>query len=270
MCAGFSWYGNYCPAAMPTLLELYHPGGYRWSGSSAKRLHSMRGRNVRRDGPLQVSLFGGALMAVRIDHATTSGTFSLDGQTHQVDNNAWVIGDDSECAVIDAPHDVNTLKDLIGGRKVHAVLATHAHDDHVRKAPELADAVGAPIFLHPEDLPLWRMTHPDRQPDRRLADKQVFGVAGIDLQVLHTPGQAPGSVCLHSSGLRVVFTGDTLFAGGPGATGRSFSDFEIIIQSIQDRLLTLPESTTIHPGHGPSATVGDVAPHLDEWIARGY
>lgn len=209
-------------------------------------------------------------MGVRIDHAITSGTFSLDGQTHQVDNNAWVVGDDSECAVIDAPHDVEALKELIGGRKVLAVLATHAHDDHVRKAPELADVVGAPIFLHPADLPLWRLTHPNRQPDREFADKQVLNVAGIGLQVLHTPGHAPGSVCLYSSDLGAVFTGDTLFAGGPGATGRSFSDFHVIIESIQDRLLMLPESTTVNPGHGPTSTVEEVAPHLDEWIARGY
>lgn len=209
-------------------------------------------------------------MAARIDHTTTSGTFSLDGQTHEVDNNAWVVGDDNECVVIDAPHDIDAIRKLVAGRTVLAVLATHAHDDHVRRAPELADAVGAPIYLHPDDLVLWRMTHPDREPDREFADEQVFGVAGVNLQVLHTPGHAPGSVCLYSSELDAVFTGDTLFAGGPGATGRSFSDFDVVVRSIRDRLLALPESTAVHPGHGPSATIGEVAPHLDEWIARGY
>lgn len=209
-------------------------------------------------------------MAARIDHTTTSGTFSLDGQTHEVDNNAWVVGDDNECAVIDAPHDVDAIRELIGGRTVRAVLATHAHDDHVRKAPELADVVGAPIFLHPDELPLWKMTHPERLPDRYFADEQVFDVAGLSLQALHTPGHAPGSVCLYSTELGVVFTGDTLFAGGPGATGRSFSDFDVITRSIRDRLLTLPESTTVHPGHGPSTTVGEVVPQFDEWVDRGY
>lgn len=210
-------------------------------------------------------------MSARIDHGTTSGTFSLDGQTHQVDNNAWVVGDDRECVVIDVPHDVAEIQRLIAGRTVLAILATHGHDDHVRKAPELADAAGAPIFLHPEDLPVWRLTHPDRDPERELADKQVFGVAGTGLQVLHTPGHAPGSVCLYSPDLDAVFTGDTLFAGGPGATGgRSFTDFDVIVESIRDRLLTLPESTAVHPGHGPSATIGEVAPHYQEWVDRGY
>lgn len=210
-------------------------------------------------------------MSARIDHGTTSGTFSLDGQTHEVDNNAWVVGDDRECVVIDVPHDVAEIQRLIDGRAVLAILATHGHDDHVRKAPELADAVGAPIFLHPQDLPVWRLTHPDRDPERELADKQVFGVAGTGLQVLHTPGHAPGSVCLYSPDLDAVFTGDTLFAGGPGATGgRSFTDFDVIVESIRDRLLTLPGSTAVHPGHGPSATIGEVAPHYQEWVDRGY
>ena len=194
----------------------------------------------------------------------------MDGQTHHVDNNVWVLGDDSECVVIDAPHDVAEIQRLIAGRTVSAILATHGHDDHVRKAPELADAVGAPIFLHPEDVPVWRLTHPDREPDRELADKQVLDVAGVELQVLHTPGHAPGSVCLYCADIDVVFTGDTLFAGGPGATGRSFSDFDVIVESIRDRLLILPERTAFHPGHGPSASIGEVAPRLPEWIDRGY
>ncbi|GAB3280386.1 MBL fold metallo-hydrolase [Parasphingorhabdus pacifica] len=208
-------------------------------------------------------------MAARIDHTTTSGTFSLDGQTFDVDNNVWVVGDDRECVVIDAPHDVSEIRRLVGGRSVLAVLATHAHDDHVRVAPELADAVGAPVMLHPDDLVLWRMTHPDRGPERELADEQVVGVAGTGLRVLHTPGHAPGGVCFHAADLGVVFTGDTLFAGGPGATGRSYSDFGVITDSIRRRLLALPDETVVHPGHGGSTTIEDVRAEFDEWVARG-
>ncbi|MDA3625331.1 MBL fold metallo-hydrolase [Saccharopolyspora oryzae] len=209
-------------------------------------------------------------MAVRIDHATTSGTFSLDGQTFDVDNNAWVVGDDAECVVIDAPHDVEAIRALVGDREVKAVLCTHAHDDHVRKAPELAAAVGAPIWLHPDDMVLWNLTHPDREPDGELADGQVVEVGGIGLRVLHTPGHAPGAVCLYSPELGVVFTGDTLFAGGPGATGRSYSDFGTITESIRDRLLPLPEDTEVRPGHGDSTTIGAVRTQFDEWVKRGY
>jgi len=203
-------------------------------------------------------------------HAVTSGTFSLDGQTFEVDNNVWVVGDEAECVVFDAPHDVATILGVIGSRRVRAILATHAHDDHVRVAPALAEATGAPVLLHPDDLPVWRLTHPGRDPDGELADSQQIAVAGTELRVLHTPGHSPGSCCFHAAGLGAVFTGDTLFAGGPGATGRSFSDFGTIIASIRDRLLTLPPDTVVYTGHGDSTTVGAEAPHLAEWIARGH
>ena len=121
-----------------------------------------------------------------------------------------------------------------------AVLCTHAHDDHVRVAPALGRAVGAPVLLHPDDLPLWRLTHGDVPPDGDLADGQEIAVAGTTLQVLHTPGHAPGAVCFYAPDLGIVFTGDTLFQGGPGATGRSFSDRDLLLHSITDQLLGLP------------------------------
>lgn len=197
------------------------------------------------------------MSTARIDHTTTSGTFSLDGQTHNVDNNVWVVGDDAECVVIDAPHDAEAIRKLVGDRDVRAILASHAHDDHVRVAPALAESVGAPIWLHPDDMVLWRMTHPEREPDGELADEQEIRVAGVTLRVLHTPGHAPGAVCFHCPELGAVFTGDTLFSGGPGATGRSYSDFDVIVDSIRTRLLTLPSNTIVHPGHGDTTTVGD-------------
>jgi glyoxylase-like metal-dependent hydrolase (beta-lactamase superfamily II) len=209
-------------------------------------------------------------MATRIDHTVTSGTFSLDGQTFDVDNNLWLVGDDAECVIIDAPHDVDAILRVVDGRRVVAILATHAHDDHVRVAPALAAATGAPILLHEADRVLWDLVHPDTAPDGTLSDGQVIEVAGTTLRVLHTPGHSPGACCLHAPDLGAVFSGDTLFAGGPGATGRSYSDFGTIIESIRGRLLTLPPETVVHTGHGDSTTIGAEAPHLDEWIARGH
>jgi len=206
----------------------------------------------------------------RVDHTVTSGTFSLDGQTFDVDNNVWAVGDNTECVVIDAPHDVGAILDVVGDRTVRAIIATHAHDDHVRVAPELSQVTGAPILLHPADLPVWRLTHPRIDPGGVLADGQDIVVGGTTLRVLHTPGHSPGSCCLHAADLTAVFTGDTLFAGGPGATGRSFSDFGTIITSIREKLLTLPEDTAVNPGHGESSTIGQEAPDLPEWIARGH
>ncbi len=209
-------------------------------------------------------------MAVRVEHLVTSGTFSLDGGTWEVDNNVWIVGDDDEAVVIDAAHDAGAIAAALGGRRLRAIVSTHGHDDHVDAAPELAARTGAPVLLHPADLPLWRMRHPDTAPDGDLADGQVVPVAGTGLTVLHTPGHSPGAVCLHAPDLGTVFSGDTLFAGGPGATGRSFSDFPTIIESIRGRLLTLPPETVVRTGHGETTTIGAEAPHLDAWIARGH
>jgi glyoxylase-like metal-dependent hydrolase (beta-lactamase superfamily II) len=191
----------------------------------------------------------------RIDHAVTSGTFSLDGQTFDVDNNVWVVGDDAECVVIDAPHDAAAIATVVDGRRVVAVLCTHAHDDHVRVAPELAAAVQAPIWLHPADRVVWDLTH-DRAPDADLSDGQRIEVGGITLEVLHTPGHSPGAVCFLVPELGTVFTGDTLFNGGPGATGRSFSDADQIKDSIRSRLFVLPDETVVRTGHGDDTTIG--------------
>ena len=208
-------------------------------------------------------------MSVRIDHAVTSGTFSLDGETFDVDNNVWVVGDDDECIVIDAPHDVATILSVIGSRRVIAIVCTHAHDDHVRYAPELADATAAPILLHPADKVIWDLTHSERQPDGALAGGQVITVGGTEVRVLHTPGHAPGAICLYVPELGVLFSGDTLFAGGPGATGRSFSDFGTLTGSIREQLLVLPRNTIVHTGHGDSTTLAEAFDNIDDWIARG-
>jgi len=194
-------------------------------------------------------------VTARIDHTVVSGTFSLDGETHEVDNNVWVVGDELECVVIDAPHDVDAILELVGGRKVKAILCTHAHDDHVRFAPALRAAVHAPILLHPDDRPLWELTHTDELWDVDLSDGQLIEVGGTTIEVLHTPGHAPGAVCFLAADLGCVFTGDTLFQGGPGATGRSFSDAGLIAESIRARLLTLPGATVVHTGHGPDTTI---------------
>jgi len=195
-------------------------------------------------------------MTARIDKGVLQGTFSLDGETFDVDNNVWVVGDDSECVVIDAPHDVDGILAVVGDRSVKAILCTHAHDDHVRVAPALRERVTAPILLHPDDRVLWELTHADELWDVDLSDGQEIQVAGITLRVLHTPGHAPGGVCFHAPELGVVFTGDTLFNGGPGATGRSHSDRDVLVGSISDKLLTLPDETVVHTGHGDDTTIG--------------
>jgi glyoxylase-like metal-dependent hydrolase (beta-lactamase superfamily II) len=152
---------------------------------------------------------------------------------------------------------------------VVAVVCTHGHNDHVTVAPELGETFDAPVLLHPADDMLWRMTHPD-QGFRTVSDDEVLSVAGLDLHALHTPGHSPGSVCWYAPELGAVFSGDTLFSGGPGATGRSFSDFPTILQSISGRLGSLPGDTVVYTGHGDTTRIGDEIVHYDEWVARGH
>jgi glyoxylase-like metal-dependent hydrolase (beta-lactamase superfamily II) len=207
--------------------------------------------------------------SVGVHRVVTSGTFSLDGGTWEVDNNVWVIGDDATCVVVDAAHDAAPILEAVGDRTVQAILLTHAHDDHISAAAALRAATGAPTYLHPGDRVLWDKVYADA-PDRQLADGDLFEIGDVTLRTLHTPGHAPGACCFHSEELGAVFTGDTLFQGGPGATGRSFSDFPTIIDSIRDRLLGLRAETVVHTGHGDDTSIGTERGDLEAWIARGH
>ena len=195
-------------------------------------------------------------MAVRIDRVVTSGQFHLDGGTWDVDNNVWLLGDDDDVLVIDAAHDAARIAEATGDRHVLAIACTHGHDDHVNAAPALAQITKARVFLHPDDDVLWRMAHPDARWDAELGEDVVIGVGDVIVRVLHTPGHSPGSVCFWVPDLGVVFTGDTLFHGGPGATGRSYSDHGTILASIKAKLGALPADTIVHTGHGEDTTIG--------------
>ncbi|PYI38165.1 Zn-dependent hydrolase [Arthrobacter psychrolactophilus] len=201
-------------------------------------------------------------MGARIERLITSGTFSLDGGTWDVDNNVWIIGDDAQVYVIDPAHDPAAIKVAVGERTVKAVLLTHGHDDHIRFARAFAGLVGAPVAMNPADQMLWENIFPGTSPDAPIADGDTFEVAGTVLTALHTPGHSPGSVCFYAESLDTVFTGDTLFKGGPGATGRSYSDFPTIVKSISERLMTLPAETVVNTGHGDSTTVAAEAPGI--------
>ena len=210
--------------------------------------------------------------SVGVQKVVTSGVFSLDGEDHDVQNNVYLVGDDRAVLVIDAAHDAEPILAAVDGRELLGVICTHGHNDHITAAVDVAEgapAGPAPIYLHPDDRMLWDAVHPDDAP-QPLQDGHTFEVAGARMVVLHTPGHSPGAVCLHVPALRTVLSGDTLFKGGPGATGRSYSSFPTILSSIRTRLLGLPPDTTVLPGHGDPTTIGGEAADYDDWVARGH
>jgi hydroxyacylglutathione hydrolase len=185
--------------------------------------------------------------------------------------NCTLLGDEQagEAIVIDPGDEVGRIHHRLTelGLKLKQILITHAHIDHVGGALKLKRLTGAPILLNENDLPLLKMmqmqagwlgveTPETAPPDESLSDGLVVGLDRYPAQVLHTPGHTQGSVCLHFAPLKLVVAGDTLFAGSIGRTDLPGGNSSQLLDSIQSRLLALPEETKVLPGHGPSTTVG--------------
>jgi len=182
-----------------------------------------------------------------------------------MDNNVFVLRcrQTGDALLVDAANEHERLLDLCRALGVRQVIETHGHWDHIQAVPELRDA-GYSVHVTREDaamLPSY---------DEVLEDDSVIEVGRLRLRTIHTPGHTPGSMSFRLEGSPILFSGDTLFPGGPGNTSFEGGDFETIIGSIDRRLLTLPPETLVLPGHGDDTTIGTERPHLQEWIDRGW
>lgn len=203
-----------------------------------------------------------------ITRLVTAGNHDPQGPPDH-ENNVWIVGDDEEVIVIDPAHDADAVMRAVGSRRVAAVLLTHGHWDHVRAAPRFAELSGVTPHLAAEDDFLWRQSNGDAVY-LPLEDGAEFAVAGGSLVARRTPGHTPGSTSYWLASLRTVFTGDTLFEGGPGATRWEYSSFDRIIASITGRLFPLGDETVVNTGHGPSTSIGAERAQLQDWLDRGW
>ena len=183
-----------------------------------------------------------------------------------MDNNVYVLRcrETGDAVLIDAANEHEKLLDLCQRLGVRRVLETHGHWDHIQAVPNVRDA-GYRVGITAQDA--------DMLPsyDDVLEDESVIEVGRLRLHTIHTPGHTPGSMCFRVEGSPILFSGDTLFPGGPGATKFPGGDFPTIIRSIEDRLFSpLPADTIVLPGHGARTTIGTESPHLQEWIDRGW
>ncbi|MGH8911386.1 MAG: MBL fold metallo-hydrolase [Acidimicrobiia bacterium] len=189
------------------------------------------------------------------------------------DNGAYVVScpRSTEAVVIDAAAEADRILVACQGLQVGSILTTHGHLDHISALDPVKDALGVPFLMHPADVDIAQ-----RSPDTAIQHGQEFVFGDVALHTLHTPGHTPGSVSFvfepsEPGEVHIIFSGDTLFPGGPGATRWEYSSFGQIMDSLEQQIFShLPDEAVVHPGHGVDTTIGAERPHLGEWRARGW
>ena len=203
---------------------------------------------------------------------TTLHWSNADVEVHKVvvgpyDNNVFVVRcrRSGDAALIDAANEHELLLELCNTLGVRRVLETHGHWDHIQAVPAMREA-GYEVAVTALDAPRLK----DVGYDVFLDDAEVVEVGHLRLHVIHNPGHTEGSISFAVEGTPLLFTGDTLFPGGPGNATFDGGDFATIIESIDTKLFTFPAETIVLPGHGLDTTIGTERPHLADWVERGW
>lgn len=183
----------------------------------------------------------------------------------ELENNVYLIACEAtgRAVIVDAASEGPRITAAATNYQVASILTTHGHFDHIGAVDYVKETLGIPFRMHADDA-----TIAGRPPDQSFQHTDHIGVGLLEIEVIHTPGHTPGSSCFLADGL--LFTGDTLFPGGPGATRFPYADFDQIIESIETRLFTLHDRTPFYPGHGEPSTIGTERPSLATWKTRRW
>jgi len=204
-----------------------------------------------------------------VERIEMSGTLEVDGEEYEVVTNTWIVQIDEDGVVVVNPgQDAKAVLEAVGDREIYLVACTNGYRPHIAGAVEVAERDEAPIAVHPKELRRWRKVHGvEHTPEIEAEGGGRLTIGDVELEILPTPGTAPGSLSYYFPHLKVVCSGDTLLAGKLGTVGDGYMDYTTQLASVGEVLLALPEETRVLPSTGEETTIGAESQNFDAWVA---
>ncbi|MEY9213720.1 MBL fold metallo-hydrolase [Thermobifida halotolerans] len=204
-----------------------------------------------------------------VERVEIPGTLEVDGEEYEVVTNTWIVQVDEDGVVVVNPgQDAKAVLDAVGDREIYLVACTNGYQPHIAGAVEVAERDEAPIAVHPRELRRWRKVHGvEHNPEIEAEGGGRLTIGDVELEILATPGTAPGSLSYYFPHLKVVCSGDTLLAGQLGTVGEGYLDYTTQLASVGEVLLSLPEETRVLPSTGEETTIGAESKNFDSWVA---